>query len=174
MPLFGQRHFEYGAAVRLTLDVDRAPEAPHKRTRVIEADTIARSVLNARSSEQIKDTLTIPCIDAATVVANLIGDRSIGFGRSDLDAPRHAGPQILDRVVHEIREHLFEGETVAGDRRKFSNADLGVNGMRLMSHCLQSRSQQLRHVDELRLKLTLPLARQLEKGADESIHFRNR
>jgi len=139
-----------------------------------EAYAIARPVLNARSPEQIKDTLTIPCIDAATVVANLVGDRSIRFGRSDLDAPRYAGPQILDRVVHEIREHLFEGETVAGDRGKVSNADLGVNVSRLMSQSLQSRSQQLRHVDELRLKLTLPLARQLEKGAYESIHFRNR
>ena len=87
MPPLGQRHFEYGAAVRLTLDVDRAPEAPHQRTHVSKADAVARPVLNARPAEQIEDTLTIRGIDAATVVANLVGDRSIGFGASDLDAP---------------------------------------------------------------------------------------
>src|ERR1019366_1481180 len=121
MPPLGQRHCEYGAAVRLALDIDRAPEAPHKRPGMREADAVAWPVLNARSSEQIKDTITIPCIDSATVVTHLVGDHSIGFGPLDPDAPRRVGPQILDRVVHEIREYLFEGEAVAGDRRKFSN-----------------------------------------------------
>ena len=102
MPPLGQHHFEYGAAVRFTLDVDRTPKAPHKGTRVSKADAVARPVLNARPPEQIKDAFTILCVNAATVVADLVCDRSVSFGRSDLDAPSHVGPQILDRVVQEI------------------------------------------------------------------------
>ena len=81
---------------RLTLDIDRASETPHKRTRVSEADAIARPVLNARSPEQIEDTLAILWIDPATVVA----------ATEKLDT-------LLERIAGKLATGLDKAETLA-------------------------------------------------------------
>ena len=171
MPPLRQIHFESGPAIELALDFDRAAETAYKGARMGKADAVARPVLDARAPEKIEDAFAVFGIDAAAVVAHLVGNRSMKVGRPDFDGSRHVGPQIFDGVIHEIGEHLLEGKAVAGDRRQVTDADFGVGRLGLIRQGLGIGAQQLLHFDQLRLKLALAFAREREKSGDQTIHF---
>src|ERR1700712_957242 len=98
------------------------------------AYTLSRLVLGAGAAEQVENALMILGIDTPTIVRYL-EDRKAELGPApDRDVAGNPGLEVFQRVVDQVRENLFQRQTVAGDVGQRRDANLGLRLRGLMRH----------------------------------------
>ncbi len=102
-------------------------------------------------------------------------DRKTELGPApDRDIAGHAGLEIFQRVVDQVRENLFQGQAVADDVWQRRDADLGLGLRSLMCHGRDDSFDQFAGVDPHRLEFAPSFAGEVEDGRDEPVHLGDR
>lgn len=78
-----------------------------------ETDALAGLVLRSGAAEQVENALMVLGVDAAAVVGHLEDGRSQLGAAADGNIARHAGLEVLQRIIDEIGEYLLQRQPVA-------------------------------------------------------------
>lgn len=97
-------------------------------------DALTLTILKTCPAKQIEDPRMVFWIYAAAVIGDLEDDETELGAALDQDVARHVRSQVLEGIVNQIGEDLFQCKAVADNIRQRFDAYLSAGFRCLMSH----------------------------------------